>query len=80
MSCQKNKAPAYCKQNILRLPETIDYKMVLKSEELRSKAFLLAYILVGMEPTHIVRRCFVGPIDLHLLVQPVGQHQAVYDG
>lgn len=44
-----------------------------------AKAFLLTYILVGMEPTHIVRRRFVGPIDLHLLVQVVSQHQAVYD-
>jgi len=51
----------------------------VRGEVLRRHPLQELDVLVVMEPAHVVRAGAVRPVDLHLVVQAVVQHQTVYD-
>lgn len=54
--------------------------LAVRGEVLRRDALQELDVLVVVEAAHVVRAGPVRPVDLHLVVQPVVEHQAVYDG
>lgn len=51
----------------------------VRGEVLRRHPLQEFDVLVVMKPTHVVRAGSVRPVNLHLVVQAVVQHQTVYD-